>query len=107
MCCLPDLPIEIRLEIAAYLGGQELFAFAQSCQGLYSTLWPTVLTFNVKYQNSILLHLAAKPNDVSLAEALLHCHANVNAFFRGKTPIMRASEHSATKVLKLRCKRQR
>jgi hypothetical protein len=25
--------------------------------------------------------LAAKTNDVSLAEALLHCHANVNAFF--------------------------
>jgi hypothetical protein len=25
--------------------------------------------------------LTAKPNDVSLAEALLHCHSNVNAFF--------------------------
>jgi hypothetical protein len=34
--------------------------------------------------DSILLHLAEKPNDVSLAEALLHCHSNVNAFFPGK-----------------------
>lgn len=83
------------------MGGQALFAFAQSCQDLYYTLQPTVLKFNIKYQNSLLLHLAAKTNNIPLAKALLHYDANVNAFFQRKTPIMRALEYSSTDVLKL------
>jgi 2C-methyl-D-erythritol 2,4-cyclodiphosphate synthase len=45
--------------------------------------------------------LGGENNDFILAEALLHCHSNVDAFFRGKRPIMKALEHSATKVLKI------
>ena len=87
--------------IAEFLDGNAISAFGISCKNIHDRLQPATLKFNIEYQNSNLLHLAAKTNHVSLAEAMLDYQVNVNAFFRGKTPIMRALEHSATEVLKL------
>ncbi|KAJ5415026.1 hypothetical protein N7509_000124 [Penicillium cosmopolitanum] len=40
-------------------------------------------------------------NDIDLAERLLQRKADVNAFFRGKTPVMRALKYSSHDVLQL------
>ncbi|CAI7646031.1 unnamed protein product, partial [Penicillium manginii] len=40
-------------------------------------------------------------NDIDLAERLLYRRADVNAFFRGKTPVMRALKYSSYDVLQL------
>jgi len=87
--------------IAAFLDGKATIALRKSCKNLYDRLQPVFLKYNIKYQNSNLLNLAAKTNNVSLAHAMLGYHANVNAFFRGKTPIMRALKQSSTEVLRL------
>lgn len=87
--------------ITTYLHGSAKFAFARSCRALYHRLRPVILQFNVEYQNSNLLGLAAKVDDVGLTELLLHHGANVNAFFRGKTPVMRAIKYSSSAVLKI------
>jgi ankyrin repeat protein len=60
-----------------------------------------VIQFNIEYQNSNLLGLAAKDDNVGFALLLLHHGANVNAFFRGRTPVMRALKYSSSAVLKL------
>ena len=87
--------------IATHLEGSAIFALARSCRNLYSRLQPAILKFNIQYQNSNLLHLAATTNNIALAEILLQYNANVNASFRGKTPLMRALKHSSIEVLKL------
>lgn len=61
---------------------------------------PLVLKFNVKYRNSH-LHLAAKANICALTQDLLLYGANINAFFRGKTALMRAIKYSSREVIKL------
>jgi len=89
------------LKIVAHLEGNATFALAGSCRNLYNRLQPTILKFNIQYQNSNLLHLAARDNNIALAETLLHYNANVNAFFRGKSPLMRALKYSSVSVFKL------
>lgn len=95
------MPNEILEEIAAKLSGIEIFAVAKSCKNLYYRLQPAFLKYNIKYQNSNLLHLAVKTSNISLAEAMLDYHANVNTFSRGKTLIIRVLEYSSTDMLKL------
>ncbi|KAJ5481497.1 hypothetical protein N7475_000309 [Penicillium sp. IBT 31633x] len=51
--------------------------------------------------NSNLLHLAVKYDNVGLAEALLQHNANINAFYRGKTPLMSALQYSSAAVREL------
>jgi len=48
-----------------------------------------------------MLHLAAKTNNVSLAKAILKRDVDVNTFFCGKTPIMRALKHGAIDVFRV------
>ena len=45
--------------------------------------------------------MAAKNDNITLARWLLDYGANINAFFRGKTPVMRAIKHSSSTVLPL------
>jgi ankyrin repeat protein len=87
--------------IATYLHGSAKFALARSSRELYHLLRTTVLQFNIEYQNSNLLGLAAKDDNVDLTFMLLHHGANVNAFFRARTPVMRALKYSSSAVLKL------
>jgi ankyrin repeat protein len=94
------LPNKILLMIAAGLDGKAIIALRESCSNLHNRLQRTFLEFNIEHQNSNLLHLAAETNNRSLAKAMLRCHADVNAFFRGKTPIMRALKSGATDVLR-------
>jgi ankyrin repeat protein len=70
--------------IAAFLDGKAIIALSESCSNLHNRLQPTFLEFNIKYQNSNLLHLAAKTNNRSLAKVMLRYHADVNAFSAGK-----------------------
>ncbi|OQE69395.1 hypothetical protein PENNAL_c0136G09986 [Penicillium nalgiovense] len=51
--------------------------------------------------NSNLLHLAVKDDNVDLAAALLQHNANINAFYRGKTPLMRAFQYSSAAMREL------
>lgn len=94
-----DLPIEILFLIASYLHGSAKFALARSCITLYHQLRPVILKFNIDYQNSNLLGLAAKDDNIQLARLLLGYGANINVFFRGKTPVMRAIKNSSPNVL--------
>lgn len=87
--------------IASLLDGKAIFTLGKSCKNLYNRLEPIILEYKVQYQNSKLLHLAAKTNNASLAKAMLKRHADVNAFFRGKTPTMRALKHGATDVFRV------
>ena len=45
--------------------------------------------------------MAVKYDNVGLAEALLQHNANINAFYRGKTPLMRAIQYSSAAVREL------
>ncbi|KAJ5982642.1 hypothetical protein N7451_012742 [Penicillium sp. IBT 35674x] len=87
--------------IAASLDGKAIIALRESCSNLHNRLQRTFFKFNIEHQNSNLLHLAAETNNVSLAKAMLSYHADVNALFRGKTPIMRALKSGATDVLRV------
>jgi hypothetical protein len=58
-------------------------------------------TGHVKFQNSNLLHLPVKCDNVGLTEALLQNNANINAFCRGKTPWMGALKCSSAAVREL------
>lgn len=87
--------------IVSYLNGSAIFSLARSCTILYSRLQPSIWKYNVKFQNSNLLHLAAKTGNVRFAEALLRHNANINAFYRGKTPLMRALQYPSTAVREL------
>ncbi|OGE46474.1 hypothetical protein PENARI_c238G04222, partial [Penicillium arizonense] len=55
---------------------------------------------------SNLLHLAVKYDNVGLAEALLQHNANINAFYRGKSPLMRALKYSSAAVRDLLLSRE-
>ncbi|CAG7955566.1 unnamed protein product [Penicillium olsonii] len=90
-----DLPNELLLWIVSHLDGSAMFALAKSCKDLDFRLQPSIWRYNVKFQNSNLLHLAVKYDNVGLAEALLQQNANINAFYRGKTPLMRALKYSS------------
>ncbi|CRL31337.1 Cyclin-like F-box [Penicillium camemberti] len=96
-----DLPTELLMWIVSYLNGSAIFSLARSCTILYSRLQPSIWKYNVKFQNSNLLHLAAKTGNVRFAEALLRHNANINAFYRGKTPLMRALQYPSTAVREL------
>jgi ankyrin repeat protein len=80
------------------LDGSAIFAHARSCTILYLKLQPSIWKYNIKFQNSNLLHPAAKTNDVDLAEALLQSNANINTLYRGKTPLMRALHYFSAAV---------
>ena len=85
-----DLPNELLLWVVSHLDGNALFALAKSCKDLNFRLQPSIWKCNIEFQNSNLLHLAVKYDNVGLAEALLQHNANINAIYRGKTPLMRA-----------------
>jgi ankyrin repeat protein len=89
------------LWIVSHLDGSALFALAGSCNDFNFRLQPSIWKHNIKFQNSNLLHLAVKDDNVGLAEALLQHNANINAFYRGKTPLMRALHYSSAAVLDL------
>ncbi|KAI3092206.1 hypothetical protein CBS147333_10239 [Penicillium roqueforti] len=96
-----DLPNELLLWIVAHSDGSAIFALARSCTILYLRLQPSIWKYNIEFQNSNLLNLAAKTDNVGLAEALLQYKANINAFYRGKTPLMRALQYSSAAVREL------
>ncbi|KZN87774.1 Ankyrin-1 [Penicillium chrysogenum] len=98
MLNIRDLPNELLLWIVSRLDGGAVFALARSCTTLYLKLQPSTWKYNIKFQNSNLLHLAVKYDNVGLAEALLQYNANINAFYRGKTPLMRAFQYSSAAV---------
>ena len=82
----------------SHLDGSALFALAGSCRDFDFRLQPSIWKYNIGFQNSNLLHLAVKYDNVGLAEALLQHNANINAFYRGKTPLMRALQYSSSAV---------
>ena len=90
----------------SYLDGSALFALAKSCKDFDFKLQPSIWKYNIKFQNSNLLHLAVKYDNVGLAEALLQHNANINAFYRGKTPFMRALKYSSAAVQDLLLSRE-
>ncbi|OGE47109.1 hypothetical protein PENARI_c063G04915, partial [Penicillium arizonense] len=96
-----DLPNELLLWIVSYLDGSALFALTKSCKDFDFKLQPSIWKYNIKFQNSNLLHLAVKYDNVGLAEALLQHNANINAFYRGKTPLMRALKYFSPGVREL------
>ncbi|CAG8882967.1 unnamed protein product [Penicillium nalgiovense] len=96
-----DLPNELLLWIVSHLDGSALFALAKSCKDLDFRLQPSTWKYNIRFQNSNLLHLAVKYDNVGLADALLQHNANINAFYRGKTPLMRALKYSSAAVREL------
>jgi ankyrin repeat protein len=85
----------------SHLDGSALFALAGSCKVFDFRLQPSIWKYNIRFQNSNLLHLAVKYDNVGLAEALLQHNANINAFYRGKTPLMRALQYSSAAVREL------
>ncbi|CAG8275614.1 unnamed protein product [Penicillium olsonii] len=101
-----DLPNELLLWIVSHLDGSAMFALAKSCKDLDFRIQPSIWKYNVKFQNSNLLHLAVKYDNVGLTEALLQQNANINAFYRGKTPLMRALKYSSAAVRELLLKRR-
>ncbi|CAG8108096.1 unnamed protein product [Penicillium salamii] len=89
MCCpimpnIRDLPNELLPWIVSHLDGSAIFALAKSCKDLDVRLQPSIWKYNIKVQNSNLLHLTY--------------NANINAFYRGKTPLMRALKYSSAAV---------
>ncbi|KAJ5473975.1 hypothetical protein N7475_003541, partial [Penicillium sp. IBT 31633x] len=96
-----DLPNELLLCIVSHLDGSALFALAKSCNDLDFRLQPSIWKYNIRFQNSNLLHLAVKYDNVGLADALLLHNANINAFYRGKTPLMWALKYSSAAVREL------
>jgi ankyrin repeat protein len=83
------------------LDGSALFALAKSCKDFDFKLQPSIWKYNIKFQNSNMLHLAVKYDNVGLAEALLQHNANINAFYRGKTLLMRALKYSSATMREL------
>ncbi|CAG8875840.1 unnamed protein product [Penicillium salamii] len=96
-----DLPNELLLWIVSHLDGSAMFALAKSCKDLDFRLQPSIWRYNINFQNSNLLHLAVKDDNVDLAAALLQHNANINAFYRGKTPLMRAFQYSSAAMREL------
>jgi hypothetical protein len=85
----------------SHLDGSALFALAGSCKDFDFRLQASIWKYNIKFQNSNLLHLAVKYDNVALAEALLQNNTNINAFYRGKTPLIRAPKYSSAAVCEL------
>ncbi|CAG7948441.1 unnamed protein product [Penicillium salamii] len=96
-----DVPNELLLWIVSHLDGSALFALARSCKDFDFRLQPSIWKYNIKFQNSNILHLAVKDDNVDLAAALLQHNANINAFYRGKTPLMRAFQYSSAAMREL------
>jgi ankyrin repeat protein len=70
----------------------------EHAQPFYLKLQPSIWKYNIEFQNSNLLHLAVKYDNIGIAEALLQHNANINAFYRGKTPFIRALKYSSAAV---------
>jgi hypothetical protein len=87
--------------VATQLNVRDMVSLGKSCWNLYCRLQPSILKYNIQYQNSNLLHLAARDNDYARAELLLLYSANANTFLHGKTPLMRAIQHGSIDVLEL------
>ncbi|CAG7988634.1 unnamed protein product [Penicillium salamii] len=98
---IKDLPNELLPWIVSHLEGSAIFALTKSCKDLDFRLQPSIWRYNIKFQNSNLLHLAVKDDNVDLAAALLQHNANINAFYRGKTPLMRAFQYSSAAMREL------
>ncbi|KAI2735360.1 hypothetical protein DTO013E5_9889 [Penicillium roqueforti] len=98
---LTELPNELLLWIVSHLDGSALFTLEKSCKDFDFKLQPSIWRYNIKFQNSNLLHLAVKYDNVGLGEALLRHNANINAFYRGKTPLMRALKYTSAAVREL------
>ena len=86
---------------SSLLSSHALFALVKSCKDLDFRLQPSIWKYNIGFQNSNLLHLADKYDNVGVAEALLQHNANINAFYRGKAPLMRALKYSSAAVREL------
>ncbi|CAG7977422.1 unnamed protein product [Penicillium salamii] len=96
-----DLPNELLLWIVSHLDGSAMSALAKSCKDLDFRLQPSIWRYNIKFQNSNLLHLAVQDDNVDVAAVLLQHNANINAFYRGKTPLMRAFQYSSAAMREL------
>lgn len=95
------MPNEILGLIEVYLNRNDVASAAASCRTLFAKLRLSILKFNIKYQNNNLLHLAAQDNNYDLVQSLLGHGANINAFFHGQTPLMRAIKYSSSESSKL------
>ncbi|CEJ62514.1 hypothetical protein PMG11_11011 [Penicillium brasilianum] len=101
MAILQSLPNQILMLVVTQLNVCDMVSLGKSCWNLYCRLQPSILKYNIQYQNSDLLHLAARDNDYARAELLLLYGANANTFPHGKTPLMRAIQHGSIDVLEL------
>lgn len=68
---------------------------------LHFRLRSSILKFNIKYRNSNLLYLAVKDNDYALFKELLVHGADITAFFRRETILIRAIKYSLADLIKL------
>jgi hypothetical protein len=87
--------------VVTQLNVRDMVSLGKSCWNLYCRLQPSILKYNIQYQNSDLLHLAARDNHYARAELLLLYGANVNTLLHGQTPLMRAIQHGSIDVLEL------
>jgi hypothetical protein len=100
---LQSLPNQILMLVVTQLDVRDMVALGKSCWNLYCRLQPSILQYNIQYQNSNFLHLAARDNDYARAELILLYGTDANTFLHGKTPLMRAIQHVSIDVLELLC----
>ncbi|CAG7970392.1 unnamed protein product [Penicillium salamii] len=98
---IKDVPNELLLWIVSHLDSSALFALTRSYKDLDFRLQPNIWKYNIKFQNSNLLHLAVKDNNIDLTTTLLQHNANINTFYRKKTPLMRIFQYSSVAMRKL------
>lgn len=87
--------------IVAHLDISDTASLGKTCWNIYCRLQPSILEYNIQYQNSSLLQPAAKDNDYPRAELMLLYGANVNTFLGGKTPLVTAIQHRSIDVLEI------
>jgi hypothetical protein len=67
---LQSLPNRILMLVVTQLNVRDTVSLGQSCWNLYCRLQPSILKYNIQHQNSNLLHLAARDNDLCWSRAL-------------------------------------
>lgn len=92
---LQGLPVEIICLIASYLPARkDVLLFALSSRRLSRVLLEFLYLFNIRYENSSVLHWASSHGKVTLLQKLFHSYQpNVNALQDTKTPLMCAVEY--------------
>ncbi|KAI9923495.1 hypothetical protein MW887_008607 [Aspergillus wentii] len=99
---ITDLPTELLWSIVLSLRGNEISALARASRNLYHRLRLALFKFNIDHQSSSALHWAITNGYLKLAKTLLRSGANINAFFKGRTPLMMAvisGSNSMTRLL--------